>query len=102
MVILFDEIGFSETVPVPGSQGRLTCRVQSIGATKALVIGPDPNSTMRELSYSTELIGKQLLCLREITDGLQVFFSTFYMLGLYCVRLIVCTCMSLNACSLIV
>ena len=75
MVILFDEIGFSETVPVPGSQGRLTCRVQSIGATKALVIGPDPNSTMRELSYSTELIGKQLLCLREIADGLQVFIA---------------------------
>ena len=95
-MILFDEIGFSETVPVPGSQGRLTCRVQSIGATKALVIGPDPSSTMRELSYSTELIGKQLLCLREVADGLQVsvIFCRFCSVLFYYVRLITRTRMS--------
>ena len=69
---MFDEIGFKETIPVPGSQGKLMCLVQSIGATKSLVISPEPASLIRELTYSTELMGKQLLCLREVTDGLQV------------------------------
>ena len=69
---MFDEIGFTDTVPVLGSQGKLLCVVQSVGATKSLTICPDSNSTMRELTYSTELMGKQLLCLREAYDGLQV------------------------------
>ena len=72
VVINFDEIGFKENLPVPGSQGKLICLVQSIGATKSLVISPEGSSMVRELTYSTELIGKQLLCLREVTDGLQV------------------------------
>ena len=69
---MFDEIGFTDTVPIQGSQGKLLCVVQSVGATKSLTICPDNNSTMRELTYSTELMGKQLLCLREAYDGLQV------------------------------
>ena len=73
-MIMFDEIGFTETVPIPGSQGRLQCLVQSIGATKSLVISPEFDSMRRELGYSTELVGKQLLCLREVTDGLQVHY----------------------------
>jgi hypothetical protein len=71
VVVMFDEIGFNEVIPVVGSQGKLTCHVQSIGTTKSLVISPEPNSLIRELTYSTELMGKQLLCLRELFDGLQ-------------------------------
>lgn len=56
------------------------CLVQSIGATKSLVISPEPASLIRELTYSTELMGKQLLCLREVTDGLQVRIAA----SLYC------------------
>ena len=72
VVINFDEIGFKENIPIPGSQGRLSCLVKSIGATKSLIISPDECTMIRELTYSTELMGKQLLCLREVTDGLQV------------------------------
>ena len=69
---MFDEIGFKETIPVPGSQGKLMCLVQSVGATKSLVISPEPSSLIRELAYSTEIMAKQLLCLRTANDGLQV------------------------------
>ena len=88
-MIMFDEIGFTETVPIPGSQGRLQCLVQSIGATKSLVISPEFDSMRRELGYSTELVGKQLLCLREVTDGLQVR---------YCVCVCVCVCVCYCVC----
>jgi hypothetical protein len=48
---MFDEIGFRETVPVPDSQGKLVCLVQSVGATRSLVISPEASSLIRELSY---------------------------------------------------